>query len=79
MSAVTAEYLVKKYNLLSHPEGGFYGETFRSEHSITFDRNSVEGLNRVASTAIYFLIVPGSVSRLHRIHSDEGIPHVSSI
>jgi predicted cupin superfamily sugar epimerase len=63
MSVVDAKYLVEKFNLLPHPEGGFYGETFRSDLEINSDR--------IASTAIYFLITPGNVSRFHRIKSDE--------
>ena len=50
----------------AHPEGGFYVETYRSPHEV----KSSYGARR-ASTAIYFLITPGSVSRLHRIKADE--------
>ena len=72
MSVVDASFLIEKFNLLPHPEGGFYKETFRSEQAITFNDNESGELSRVASTAIYFLVVPGSVSRFHRIKSDEG-------
>ncbi len=47
-----------------HPEGGFYVETYRSEHTIP-------GKNRQLMTAIYFLLPAGHVSRFHRIQSDE--------
>ena len=58
--------LTKKYNLLPHPEGGFYSQTFKSDLSVTAPFGP-----RSASTAIYFLITPGSVSRLHRLQADE--------
>lgn len=47
--------LIKNYNLLPHPEGGFYRETYRSEFS----------------TAIFYLLTRGNKSKLHRIKSDE--------
>ena len=50
-----AEKLIKDLGLSPHPEGGFYKETYRSEHS----------------TAIYYLLSRGQKSRLHRIKSDE--------
>lgn len=49
------QYLVKTHNLLPHPEGGFYKETYRSEHS----------------TGIFYLLTKGQKSSLHRITSDE--------
>jgi predicted cupin superfamily sugar epimerase len=52
---MTKEYLIKTHNLLPHPEGGFYKETYRSEHS----------------TGIYYLLVEGERSAIHRIKSDE--------
>ena len=57
-SKQTIDALVEKFNLLPHPEGGFYAETFRSDVKITADE--FEG-TRKASTAIYFLLVPGKV------------------
>lgn len=67
-----SQYLVEKFGLLPHPEGGFYKETYRSNDVVTSKRDCNEEIQRFASTAIYFLIVPDSVSRLHRIKSDEG-------
>ena len=54
------------YDMQPHPEGGFFKETYRAESRITSSFGE-----RSASTAIYFLITPGSVSRLHRIRADE--------
>jgi uncharacterized protein len=71
MSAMSSldeiDILTKKYNLKQHPEGGFYAETYRSSLDITIGADRV----RSASTAIYFLIRPGNISRMHRIQSDE--------
>jgi len=56
--------LVKSLNLLPHPEGGFYKETYRSEELVkSGDRNLM--------TSIYFLLTSDNVSRFHRIKSDE--------
>ena len=67
---VTAKDLIGRYNLTSHPEGGFYSETFRSTCKVNVQRNS-QDIKRIASTGIYFLICPGNVSRFHKIASDE--------
>jgi uncharacterized protein len=49
-----------------HPEGGYYLETYRAAQSLQTPRGE-----RPASTAIIFLITAESVSRLHRLTSDE--------
>lgn len=59
-----AKDLIEVFNLKSHPEGGFYAETYRSSESIP-------GKDRQLLTSIYFLITGNSVSRFHRIQSDE--------
>jgi len=68
----TVEELVQKFQLLPHPEGGYYKEMYRSDEVIaqaalperfTGDRNF--------STAIYFLLEQGNFSAFHRIQSDE--------
>jgi len=58
--------LVEKYHMKPHPEGGFYAETYRAISTVTSSYGT-----RAAGTAILFLITPGSVSRLHRLASDE--------
>ncbi|MDI1321677.1 MAG: cupin domain-containing protein [Algoriphagus sp.] len=60
------DFLVKSLNLLPHPEGGFYKETFRSVESI----ETVQG-ERNLFTSILFLLTSENVSRFHRIKSDE--------
>jgi predicted cupin superfamily sugar epimerase len=62
----TAEELIRAYALQEHPEGGFFRESYRAGEKI-----STASGERALSTAIYFLLKEGQVSRLHRIKSDE--------
>lgn len=55
-------------NLLPHPEGGYYKETYRSEATTNFE--GFDG-KRNYCTGIYFLIEKNNFSALHRIKSDE--------
>ena len=50
-----ADRLIATLNLAPHPEGGHFRETFRDAHS----------------TAIYFLLRAGEVSRKHRVDAVE--------
>ena len=52
--------------LQPHPEGGYYRETYRAAQTLVTPRGE-----RPASTAIIFLITAESMSRLHRLASDE--------
>lgn len=55
-----------------HPEGGFFKECYRSPELIPRDALPARfGGSRCFSTSIYYLLPSGSVSRLHRIASDE--------
>ena len=64
--------LVKNLNLLPHPEGGFYKETYRSSGSIPKDvlADNFSG-NRSYCTSIYFLLTSDNFSGFHRIKQDE--------
>lgn len=64
--------LIKYYNLLPHPEGGYYRQTYLSPENISKEALP-ERFNgdRPMSTAIYFLIPYGEFSAFHRIKSDE--------
>ena len=66
------QQLISFYNLLPHPEGGFYRQTYKSSMSIDgqFLSNDFDGA-RAASTAIYFLLNETNFSAFHRIKSDE--------
>jgi predicted cupin superfamily sugar epimerase len=68
----TADYFVKKLNMIAHPEGGFYKEIYTSEENITAKELKVdfEG-SRILWTSIYFLLRDGEVSNFHRLKSDE--------
>ncbi len=68
----TVSELVKKLNLLKHPEGGFYKEVYRSEEKISSDALPDRfGGERNFSTSIYYLLEKGDFSAFHRIKSDE--------
>ncbi len=64
--------LIRDYNLLPHPEGGYYKESYRSPIRIPVD-GLAQGFTgeRSLSTAIYFLLLQGNFSAFHRICSDE--------
>lgn len=67
MKNIDAGKLVKLYGLRRHPEGGYYGETYRSEGKTVYPGIG----SRNFSTAIYFLLQAGDRSRLHRLKADE--------
>lgn len=58
------ERIIKKLDLVPHPEGGYYRETYRSEEKT---KNGKRNL----MTSIYFLLTSEHVSHFHRIKSDE--------
>ena len=60
--SLTADEVIRMLNLEAHPEGGYYRETFR---------DATRAGERSASTAIYFLLKRGEISRWHRIDSVE--------
>ncbi|HEX5025965.1 MAG TPA: cupin domain-containing protein [Agriterribacter sp.] len=63
----SAKNLVQKLQLRSHPEGGYFAETYRSSEIML----THEGKSRNISTAIYFLLEDENKSHFHRIQSDE--------
>jgi hypothetical protein len=63
---LTAEEIVRTLDLKPHPEGGYYRETYRSSQGIPGFTPS-----KTFSTAIYYLLTPGDVSKFHRLKSDE--------
>jgi predicted cupin superfamily sugar epimerase len=69
---MTSQHLIKQFNLLPHPEGGYYKETYRSTETINANALPSRFLgNRSFSTAIYFLLEKGNFSTFHKIQSDE--------
>ena len=69
---LTAQQLISQYQLQSHPEGGYYLQTYRSYEMIPADAlpDRFSG-SRYFSTAIYFLLEGKQFSAFHRIQSDE--------
>ena len=66
------EYWIEKLGLESHPEGGYFKQTYKSAGTFTFSSGSEEGnLIRSFSTGIYFLLSKNNFSAFHRIKSDE--------
>ena len=68
----TAKYWIEKLNLLKHPEGGWYSETYRSAEIVP-KQALTKGFSgdRSFSTAIYYLLEGDDFSSFHRIRSDE--------
>ena len=68
----TGRSLIEKYQLIAHPEGGYYRSTYRAELVLPASSlPSTFGGERPVSTAIYFLLEAGDFSAFHRIKSDE--------
>ena len=60
--------LIRQFALQSHPEGGFFRETYRCAEQVL---RSAPNVARSASTAIYYLLCDDAYSAWHRIRSDE--------
>lgn len=58
--------LIEQLNLRPHPEGGYYGETYRSELRISTDNGECNLM-----TSIYFLLTSDNVSKFHSIAGQE--------
>ena len=67
-----ADFWIDQYQLKTHPEGGYYTETYRSTDYIMQSAlpNYFKG-DRSYCTGIYFLLKHGQFSAFHRIKSDE--------
>jgi len=64
----TADDYIKLFNMLPHPEGGYYATCYRSENRIVPDS---KGQSRALYSSIYYLFREGSISALHQLRSDE--------
>jgi len=60
--------LIRTLRLEPHPEGGYFASVFRSGAFVA--PSDSRGARR-ALTAIWFLLLEGSISRWHRLLSDE--------
>jgi predicted cupin superfamily sugar epimerase len=67
-----APFWIETLELVGHPEGGWFRETYRSTETIPAPAlpERFDGA-RCFGTAILFLLQQGDISALHRIHSDE--------
>ena len=63
-----ARELIRTLGLEPHPEGGHYGELFRSAVEVHV---AGRDQSRRALTSIYFLLATGEQSRWHRVMADE--------
>ena len=61
--------LMARFNLRPHPEGGWFAEVHRSHSSIGTPAGYPG--ERVALTAIYFLLCEGEFSAFHTVTSEE--------
>ncbi|MDD2998266.1 MAG: cupin domain-containing protein [Candidatus Riflebacteria bacterium] len=69
--SLQAREWVTALNLRQHPEGGYFAEVYRADGCIP--RNILPGHqgDRPFMTSIYFMLPSGTVSRFHRLKSDE--------
>ena len=65
---MNAQQVIDQLGLKPHPEGGHYRETFRD----------IDDEGSCASTAIYYLLEAGDVSRWHRVHGSAEVWHFYS-
>jgi predicted cupin superfamily sugar epimerase len=64
---MSAQLIIDKLKLIPHPEGGYYNETYKSDHTILNEKKE----KRHVCTAIYYLLEDEGKSLFHRIRSDE--------
>ena len=70
---MTADEVKEVLGLVQHPrEGGWFVRTWESEEWVELERY---GGARRTSTAIYYLLEPGTFSEMHRLESDEIFHH----
>lgn len=63
--------IAARYDLAAHPEGGWYRQTWMSQHQLRLtDENGAERV-RQAATLILFCLPPGECSAWHRVASEE--------
>ncbi len=72
MRTPNAQTWITRLGLAAHPEGGYYREVYRSGESVRGAALPPRySGGRVFSTAIYYLLNGGQVSRFHRLRTDE--------
>ncbi len=66
----TSEYWIRKLDLMKHPEGGYFGESYRCPETVHL-KSGPSVLERQLASSIYFLLPEGEVSCFHRLRYDE--------
>lgn len=69
------DFLIERFGLCPHPEGGYYRETHRDSSGVVrvaaLGAGATSVPTRSASTCIYYLLCDDAYSAWHRIRSDE--------
>ncbi|CAM1373113.1 conserved hypothetical protein [Tenacibaculum litopenaei] len=69
---MTAQQIIDKFELIAHPEGGYFKETYRSSELIAKTAlPPVFSGPRNYATSIYFLLTSEKFSAFHKINQDE--------
>src|SRR4051794_17229931 len=71
MNEKNANYWIKNFGLISHPEGGYNKSTYNSNFTFSGSDMVDIGKNRKLYTSIYFLLRSKDISHFHRLKSDE--------
>lgn len=66
-----AKQIIQKFNLVKHPEGGYFSEKFRSNEFISEGLPERFSCKHVLYTSIYFLLKENDISAFHILKSDE--------
>lgn len=69
-SKLEIDKLIQKFDLILHPEGGYYKETYRSQEDVEVNYGTSKKIRNI-SAAIYFLIDSKHFSAWHRVNQDE--------
>lgn len=70
MGKKEAEFFIKKYQLESHPEGGYFRRIYCSKDQVNVSER-YNNKQRFASSHIYYLLQEHDFSAFHRLKSDE--------
>jgi uncharacterized protein len=73
----TVRDIVDRFELIPHPEGGYFREVYRS--GLAFNHPAIDparGARRCGSTLIYFLLANDDFSAFHRLHWTDEIWHL---
>lgn len=71
-NAMDVEQIIQQLELAPHPEGGYYREMYRSDETLPVSAlPSRYSGDRSLQTGIYYLLTADTVSKIHRLQSDE--------